>query len=804
MEKEYVIGLNRGVDTVQFWQDVEKITTLDNIPNRAVEVANPRSGSNRLTHYYLTDEEAEMIRQDERVYCVEIPADQRDDISIGFRATQTANFTRANDIDNNGFVDATGSARNWGLLRSRYKTNNYGTSFDISGSYYYTSDGKGVDVVIQDSGIQKDHPEFTDIDGNSRVQEINWYTASGLSGSQSNYLYTDYDGHGTHCAGIAAGKTFGFARGARIYAQKLAGLEGSADPYDGIPIADAFDTIRLWHLSKSGSRPTVVNMSWGYGTNLSAGGVTNINYRGTNYTSSSDIQGEFGIATYNASQTWRINARVSSVDVEIQEMIDAGIIICIAAGNLNYKIDVPGGLDYDNYFTKGGTNYYYHRGSSPYDDEAFIVGSVSYNSPSATTDKKSSFSNAGPGVNIYAPGHFIMSAESNVFNSDHTTADYNLNSSYKQAILSGTSMASPQVAGVAALALQGSPKAKPQQIREAFLNNATSNILISGSDPNGWSTGGSLNTARQQGIGFGTQNEALMTTGFNFPSRYSCTEEYNGSSWSAGGTTINARSLAAGAGTQNAGLITGGYNGSDRISCTEEYDGSSWTAGGALINARAELGGAGTQNAGIAFGGWCSPTVFSATEEYNGTSWSAGGNLIAARSSLAGAGTQNAGLAIGGSISGFGVTCTEEYNGSSWSTGGTLISGRQKLASSGTQNAGIAIAGFNTSFTRSSTTELYNGSSWSTSCNLNCGYESLSGAGSTTSALAFGGVNTPGNVVACTEEFTSGPTYVNNCDYSSDSTMGGPTKMLWNRYGQDPSPFSHSGSINISTSILLS
>ena len=478
MEKEYVIGLHRGVDTNQFWHDVEKITTLDNIPNRAVEVANPRSGSNRLTHYYLTDKEAEIISQDERVYCVEIPADQRDDIFIGRRAIQTENFTKANDIDGDNNVDAIGSARNWGLLRTRYKTNNYGVNYDLSGSYYYTLDGTGVDVVIQDSGIQADHPEWEDAEGNSRLQQIDWYTTSGVSGTQPANFYTDYDGHGTHCTGIAAGKTFGFARGSKIYSQKLAGLEGESDPGSGIPIADAFDTIRLWHLSKSGSRPTVVNMSWGYGTNLSAGGVTNVNYRGTNYTSSSNIQEEFGIASYSATETWRINARVSSVDVEIQEMIDAGIHICIAAGNLNYKIDTPDGDDYNNYFTKGGTNYYYHRGSSPFDDEAFIVGSVAYNSPSATTDRKSNFSNAGPGVNIYAPGHFIMSTVSNV--NVHTSASYNLNASYKQAILNGTSMASPQVAGVASLALQASPKATPKSIRKTFINNS-GNILVTGS-----------------------------------------------------------------------------------------------------------------------------------------------------------------------------------------------------------------------------------------------------------------------------------------------------------------------------------
>lgn len=481
MEKEYVIGLHRGVDTNQFWQDMETITNLDGIPNRKVEVANRRIGSNRLTHYFLTDEEAELVKQDKRVYCVEIPPDQRDDISIGLNAIQTENFTKANDFDGNFYVDATGSAKNWGLLRSRYLTNNYGTSLDVSGSYFYTLDGTGVDVVIQDSGIQSDHPEFQDENGISRIKEIEWYSAAGITGSyQRSNFYTDYDGHGTHVAAIAVGKTFGFAKNANIYSQKLAGLEGSSDPGSGIPISTAFDTIRLWHLNKSGSRPTIVNMSWGYGTDLSAGGITNVNYRGTNYTSSSNIQEEFGIASYSATETWRINARVASVDVEIQEMIDAGIHICIAAGNLNYKCEVSGGIDYDNYFTKGGTDYYYHRGSSPYDDEAFLVGSISYNSYDATTDQKSNFSNAGPAVNIYAPGHFIMSAESNIASSLHTTASYYDDSRFKQAILSGTSQASPQVAGSAALALQVSPKTNVKSLRE-FIIGKTGNVLLTGS-----------------------------------------------------------------------------------------------------------------------------------------------------------------------------------------------------------------------------------------------------------------------------------------------------------------------------------
>ena len=53
--------------------------------------------------------------------------------------------------------------------------------------------------------------------GTSRVQQIDWYTESGLSGSQNVNHYRDFDGHGTHCAGIAAGKTYGWAKKAHIY-----------------------------------------------------------------------------------------------------------------------------------------------------------------------------------------------------------------------------------------------------------------------------------------------------------------------------------------------------------------------------------------------------------------------------------------------------------------------------------------------------------------------------------------------------------------------------------------------------------
>ena len=83
-------------------------------------------------------------------------------------------------------------------------------------NYNYVLDGTGVDVVIIDTGIQPDHPEFQDANGVSRVKQINWYEASGQSGVQPANFYRDTDGHGTHVAGTVAGKTYGWAKNANI------------------------------------------------------------------------------------------------------------------------------------------------------------------------------------------------------------------------------------------------------------------------------------------------------------------------------------------------------------------------------------------------------------------------------------------------------------------------------------------------------------------------------------------------------------------------------------------------------------
>ncbi len=80
------------------------------------------------------------------------------------------------------------------------------------------------------------------------------------------------------------------------------------------------------------------------------------------------------------------------------------------------------------------------------------------------TDARASYSNYGACLDIFAPGSSITSAWYTSTTATNT--------------ISGTSMATPHVAGVAALYLQGSPSATPATVRNALVANATPGVVI--------------------------------------------------------------------------------------------------------------------------------------------------------------------------------------------------------------------------------------------------------------------------------------------------------------------------------------
>lgn len=189
-EREYIVSLNRDVDYDRFNKEMIASTGAGDIPQRAVGIANARPGSQRNTHYNLTDNEAALLQNDPRVFAVELKPELRDDIYMEAMTTQSGNFTKTS-LDTGDYI-------NWGLRRMNSIVNPY-IGDSVTGGYDHTLDGTGIDIVIQDSGIQADHPEFY-VAGTttSRVKQIDWYTSSGLSGTQNALFYRDLDGHGTH------------------------------------------------------------------------------------------------------------------------------------------------------------------------------------------------------------------------------------------------------------------------------------------------------------------------------------------------------------------------------------------------------------------------------------------------------------------------------------------------------------------------------------------------------------------------------------------------------------------------------
>jgi subtilisin family serine protease len=113
-------------------------------------------------------------------------------------------------------------------------------------------------------------------------------------------------------------------------------------------------------------------------------------------------------------------------------------------------------------------------------------------SNSRINDARSASSNYGPCTDLYAPGEGITSAW---YTSDVATA-----------VLTGTSMASPHVAGLAALFLQASPTAAPAMVGRVLVDDATPAIVT------GFVSGQNRLASRWNGTIAGTGSAALTPT----------------------------------------------------------------------------------------------------------------------------------------------------------------------------------------------------------------------------------------------------------------------------------------------------
>lgn len=201
------------------------------------------------------------------------------------------------------------------------------------------------------------------------------------------------------------------------------------------------------------------------------------------------------ISSFGLQSGQTMPSRSSAVDADVEDAIKKGVILVGAAGNSNWKCDIPGGDDYNNYIQmqmKYGTSvYYYHRGQSPTANDSKALGG-NYDIPMITVgatdsieyDRKSGYSNSGPGVDIWAPGTYISSSIAPGYGSG--TQDIRPGSSANSFVgkISGTSMATPQVTGVLACALETYPTMSQIDAKNYIISiskqNQVSNVSISG------------------------------------------------------------------------------------------------------------------------------------------------------------------------------------------------------------------------------------------------------------------------------------------------------------------------------------
>ncbi|WP_271598049.1 MULTISPECIES: S8 family serine peptidase [unclassified Bradyrhizobium] len=278
--------------------------------------------------------------------------------------------------------------------------------------------GKGVKVAIIDTGIKRDHPAFAQLKG--AIDEADFTSKPG--GNFGEGVAFDDDGHGTHCAGTICG---GIVDGVRIgvapnierlfVAKAIGGTRGAAALLDALNWA-AY-TIRA----------DVISMSLGFDF---------VGYRASLDAASTHPDA----ATSMALNAFRDNIRIfdawmNELRARRKEKEGADPLIVAATGN-----------------ESGRPTFVVGKASPSAADSVVAVGAV--NAALAVAR----FSNTEP--TLVGPGVDVISAGINE----------------ELAVLSGTSMACPHIAGLAALywqfARSGGPKATAERVQMMMVRSA--------------------------------------------------------------------------------------------------------------------------------------------------------------------------------------------------------------------------------------------------------------------------------------------------------------------------------------------
>ena len=479
---------------------------------------------------------------------------------LGSNAPPATNPTSAEDRRTNWAVKRVGIATNgdsWPGVT--------GNPAVINDDVSYSLTGKNVDIVIHDSGVLQYHPEFM-VNGQSRVNDIvldgpyyidpdyfisnnytytkpdgrtgittasakGWWQNSSIRSAafQSEgtvSIPTSYDavhavgdnldgsngmisGHGTACAGLAAGNYMGLAFEANIW-----NMPGISDAV-GMGIEANYDLMKIWHRNKpintttGRKNPTVVNGSWGYQAGFESGDSVNYKFRGStgSFTGNAATTDQVtamknGLNSQILSNnvliecSWSTSSRSSSVDTAADEMMAEGVIYVAASGNNNQRLGIgindPDRLNYmdDDFYGTTDPRSEFPTGTVPCNHRDWMnpqgigfdsaidfhpvicVGAMDEYIELNYSERKASYSNNGPGIDVWAPADETLAPGTNGVTSYENYVRYDDNRFY-DCEFSGTSAAAPVVTGLIALYLETNPTATSGQVKDWLKNRGS-------------------------------------------------------------------------------------------------------------------------------------------------------------------------------------------------------------------------------------------------------------------------------------------------------------------------------------------
>jgi subtilisin family serine protease len=312
------------------------------------------------------------------------------------------------NIENNNLLNQNDIIPYSLLVHQNYNVNSIIDS--LSSAKYQTLssiDCSNVDIIVADTGVFKTHYEFFTPEGYPQVVEFDWSQLKDDTNNQiasmPNFYYS-YDPsifpggylpfynhynllggdlylnepHGTACASLAAGKTCGFAKNAKIYPLRILDLQSND------VAASGWDTVTCMKLALSflkakkqnlyglnSKRPTIMTNSWGYQGYYIAPSIQKQDLSHNNFNSCTQY-GSYN-NTHNISRTTGQN---SVVDSYIRQIINQGAIVTVAAGNNNtYLTNTPQISTFVHVFSASNGKYFCNI-STPNNNNIFSVNSI--------------------------------------------------------------------------------------------------------------------------------------------------------------------------------------------------------------------------------------------------------------------------------------------------------------------------------------------------------------------------------------------------------------------------------------------